>query len=330
MEFSLLHGEVVNPILFPEGWQAARLTAAGEVADTPDLERLEAIAEQNVPPQASPLDRIYDGRIRLVAYQLDPPQPKPGDTAALTLYWQAVKEISEPGHLTVQLADSRSISLGRNDQSLPSDPEKIWFPGDVIATKHNFPLAPELGAPLAGRIEVELRDKAKIPLLATTVSGDQLEAVIDRFTISPATWPAADVGVPVQGVWQSDDQLEEITLTGYKVLPAKPKAGDSLSVNLYWQVHQPAVRDYVVFAHLLDDTGQIIAQSDSLPRAGAYPTTWWLSGKIVEDIHTVSLPDDFPDGVYRLVVGLYRLEDGQRLLLTDHSDSLFLDTIEFQ
>ena len=35
-------------------------------------------------------------------------------------------------------------------------------------------------------------------------------------------------------------------------------------------------------------------------------------------------------GVYRLVVGLYRSEDGQRLLLTDHSDSLFLDTIEIQ
>jgi len=73
--------------------------------------------------------------------------------------------------------------------------------------------------------------------------------------------------------------------------------------------------------HLFDpETEEILAQSDAMPRGGAYPTSWWQAGEVVSE--TVTLPlAGVPSGRYRLAVGLYdpsgRLPaigaDGQRL-----------------
>jgi hypothetical protein len=101
-----------------------------------------------------------------------------------------------------------------------------------------------------------------------------------------------------------------------------------VSLSLFWQAGQPMAENYVVFAHLLDETGQIRAQNDDLPRAGAYPTPWWQPGVIVEDVHPVVLPPELPSGVYQLIVGLYRPDDGVRLPLREAGDSYTVGTIE--
>jgi hypothetical protein len=74
--------------------------------------------------------------------------------------------------------------------------------------------------------------------------------------------------------------------------------------------------------------GQIVTQNDDLPRAGAYPIPWWQPGVVVEDVHPLALPPDLPEGVYQLVVGLYRPEDGVRLMLSEGGDSFKVGTIE--
>jgi hypothetical protein len=101
-------------------------------------------------------------------------------------------------------------------------------------------------------------------------------------------------------------------------------------VSLFWQANQAVAENYVVFVHLLNEAGQIKAQNDDLPRAGAYPTPWWQPGKIIEDTHTLVLPPDLPGGTYQLVTGLYRPEDGVRLPLSDNRDSLMIGRVEVQ
>jgi hypothetical protein len=165
--------EEVEKFVFPEGRHAATISAAGGLGDTAELERLEAIAGEIVPESASRLDRIYDGRIRLVAYQLDPALPQPGQTVNLSLYWQPLRALEEPVHLTVQLADSRSLPLGRLDAELPAGK---WLPGEVITTRHPFRLSVDLAGPLAGQVEVTLRNKAEVLLRSTTAAGEALEA----------------------------------------------------------------------------------------------------------------------------------------------------------
>jgi hypothetical protein len=312
--------EDVETFIFPQGWHAATITTSGMVTETPELERLEAIANQAVPAKAPRLDRIYEGRLRLVAYQLDPSTPRPGETVNLTLYWQVVKEVSEPIHLTVQLADSRSLSLGRTDAALPADK---WFLGEVQPTQHSFKLVSDLELPLAVQVEVELRNQAEVVLRPTTLTGEALGANLARFTIAPERWPTLARTRPVEATWQNG-----LALKGYTLSPQPPQPGQTLSVSLLWEASQPVAENYIVFVHLLDEMGQIVTQNDDLPRAGAYPIPWWQPGVVVEDVHPLALPPDLPEGVYQLVVGLYRPEDGVRLMLSEGGDSFKVGTIE--
>lgn len=307
----------IEPFLFPEGRFAARITPGGVVEDTPEMERLAEIIRQEVPPDAFRPDRIYDGRIRLAAYRLNPPRPTPGRPVGLTLYWQVVKAVTEPVTLTVQLADSRLLPLGRDDRPLPA---AAWLPGQVMTTTHRFDLPPGLDPPLAAQLEVTLTNPAEVALRSTTLGGVAIDAVAGRFTVAPPERPLPPTPVTA-AVWQTEAGRRAIALRGYGLNPDAPRPGETLSVTLYWEALLPVEQSYQVFVHLLDSAGQIVAQHDSLPRAGGYPTPWWQPGDVIEDTHPLALPAGLPGGQYRLAIGLYRPEDGQRLRLAGGQDS---------
>jgi len=83
-----------------------------------------------------------------------------------------------------------------------------------------------------------------------------------------------------------------------------------------------------VFIHLLDATGQIVAQHDGQPRNGAYPTSVWDAGEVVADEHVLDLPADLPTGAYRLRVGWYLPGTGDRLPVAGDGDSVELHVEE--
>ena len=98
-----------------------------------------------------------------------------------------------------------------------------------------------------------------------------------------------------------------IALSGYAQSPRSTKPGDLLSVSLYWEALQPSPEDYHSFIHLLDSTGQKVAQSDHQPGGVYYPTSLWLPGERLRDDHVLRIPPDAPSGVYRLLAGMYDL-----------------------
>jgi hypothetical protein len=86
---------------------------------------------------------------------------------------------------------------------------------------------------------------------------------------------------------------------------------------LYWRALQPIDRSYVEFVHLIDDQGILIAQRDTWPGRGMYPTTLWQPGEVIAD----ALYLHIPDGAYApnnatLRVGLYE-QEGPRLVALD-------------
>ena len=103
---------------------------------------------------------------------------------------------------------------------------------------------------------------------------------------------------------------DSIRLTGADV-PAAVNRRDGLTWTLRWQATAPVPFDYTVFAHLLDEQGDKVAQLDWQPHdtAGLLPATAWP----VVDTQTLALPADLPPGNYRLIVGLYNWQDGTRL-----------------
>ncbi len=94
---------------------------------------------------------------------------------------------------------------------------------------------------------------------------------------------------------------DEIELTGYRASGSE--------VVLQWQALARPAADYTVFVHALDASGKVVAQADSQPRGGDFPTGAWLPGETVLDQHALSLSP----GTYTLQVGLYELTTLQRL-----------------
>jgi hypothetical protein len=102
---------------------------------------------------------------------------------------------------------------------------------------------------------------------------------------------------------------ETIALLGWEMEPAAPRAGETVSVRLVWKALASAETSYAVFVHLVDGSGQIVAQQDSPPGLGMLPTSGWVAGEVVDDRHPLTLPA----GRYTLRVGLYAPADGARL-----------------
>ena len=70
-----------------------------------------------------------------------------------------------------------------------------------------------------------------------------------------------------------------------------------------------------MFAQLRGADNQIVAQKDSPPQSDAYPTSFWEAGEVVIDDRVIEIPADAPAGRFPLKVGLYRPEDGTRLMI---------------
>jgi 4-amino-4-deoxy-L-arabinose transferase-like glycosyltransferase len=119
-------------------------------------------------------------------------------------------------------------------------------------------------------------------------------------------------------------------LLGYQVDPTQVEPGDTVDVTLYWQALARTDEDYTVFVHLLSDVGTMIAQCDTYPGLGRYPTTVWDPGVAFADTYEVHVPQTAyaPDTGY-LQVGLY-LANGPRLLTADGRDAVRLTAIEIQ
>jgi len=89
-------------------------------------------------------------------------------------------------------------------------------------------------------------------------------------------------------------------------------------------------QNYAVFVHLLSEVGTMVAQRDTYPGLGSYPTTVWEPGIAFADTYRVHVPETAyaPDVGY-IQVGMY-LPDGPRLTTPDGHDALRLATVEIR
>ncbi|MGC8879171.1 MAG: glycosyltransferase family 117 protein [Anaerolineae bacterium] len=96
-----------------------------------------------------------------------------------------------------------------------------------------------------------------------------------------------------------------VRLVGYNVSPAAVRAGDTLMLQLYWEPLQPLPHNYTTYVHVVDNTGDLVAQSDHLPGGVYYPTSLWKQGEQLLDTHTITLRSTNWSGMYQLWAGMY-------------------------
>jgi len=112
-----------------------------------------------------------------------------------------------------------------------------------------------------------------------------------------------------------------IELLGYQL----EKDGPSARLRLFWRAGAALDTDYTVFVHWKRGE-QMVAQSDSYPAQGHYPTHLWRPDDIVADEHLLKAAT-FPEAGDVIFVGLYQLQTMQRLRVLDTSGIAAADAL---
>ena len=103
-------------------------------------------------------------------------------------------------------------------------------------------------------------------------------------------------------------------VVGYKVDRSNLRLGGTLPVTVYWRPRMATEQPYTVFVHLFDNQAGILAQADTYPGQGQYPTTLWVYDHLFADTYQLNLPDQGPvPDEAQIILGLYDTQTLQRL-----------------
>ncbi len=99
---------------------------------------------------------------------------------------------------------------------------------------------------------------------------------------------------------------------GYRVNTTELYPGDELAVTVAWEVLRPTDIPYMVFVHVLNPQGVMVAQRDTYTGLGNYPSTWWRPGHVFEETYRVVIPETaYTPDTAMLSIGLYHPDYGR-------------------
>lgn len=265
-----------------------------------------------VPATATPVGVRFDG-LELVAVEAGPTAVEAGGYLPVTLYWRAARPLEKDYSLYLHAFGRRLQEIGKID-TYPGGgtlPTTRMQPGIIIRDTYAVPIAAELQAPSAVRVQVgaglwtEGGPYSVIP--GTGADGAPVTVMFAAGAVYPPGFAGCRDAVPAQAT-------EVAVLGGFARLWVLPPggtvaAGQDLPVTLVWDRLGSTPIDWTVFVHLVDANGGLVRTADRQPLDEAYPTSLWLAPCAFEDVHILRLPGDLPPGDYRVRLGLYDLDD---------------------
>ena len=146
-------------------------------------------------------------------------------------------------------------------------------------------------------------------------------------TLSALLFDTTSAGqMPQAGAEQRASFEQGITLS-YRPLQASAHAGDTVVMALAWQTERATTGHYTIFMHLRARDGGLAAQNDGDAVNGLAPSFTWKPGTPVKEARALLIGGDLPPGDYTLEAGLYRPEDGERLLTDGGDDAVRVGAI---
>ncbi|MCP4710173.1 MAG: hypothetical protein GY869_16240, partial [Planctomycetes bacterium] len=280
-----------------------------------------------------PLNVDFNNEIRLLGYDLPTRRVAAGEGIPLVLYWQSLRRTVNSYIIFDRLLDIEQQSWGGYDR-LPKEtyPTNLWIPGEVVVDGFAVPVDPAAPDGIYN-IVVGLYNEAdpaaqSLPLsqagqpLDTTsvvigplkVVGPPSDAVLSLPVATPQTSMSVELGDP-----------PVIQLLGFDLI----QEGEVLQLTLYWESLTQTSFDWSIFTHVRNQANETVAQKDMMAGSGFYPTSLWDSGEKIADNITIDITPELLNSEYNLVVGLYDLNTGIRLLVPDSANNeITLTTLE--
>jgi len=220
--------------------------------------------------------------LALLGYRLNTTTARQSERLRLDLFWHARAPLS-PDSLTIALG-SRPLLTGQPVHN--TFPFSAWASGQLLTDRYTLKIPADF-PPGPAEFTVNIPGYGTATL--TSINVERVERV---FTLPQLETPV------------EYDFNHQIALRGYSLKPDSTTA-----LTLFWQSLAETDLDYTVFVHVLNASGQIVAQTDAPPRGGSYPTSLWVPGEFIADDYSFTLAP----GIYSIEIGLYLPENGERL-----------------
>lgn len=260
----------------------------------------------------NPVDVLF-GSMHLIGYRIDGTSVSPGGRLHVTLYWQALKPMTTSFTIGIHVVDNTGAVLGGVD-GLPGRGNlgtPLWQVGATYADPYDLPVSATAPSPQFGRLLIGVERRVPdpqpqnpgylrpVPVAALTSSGQPVTPFLGRFRIGPA------VNSPIAAPqYRFDGDLGLISAS------VVPTVGGHVQVHLQLQALRYPLPRVVLFAHLLGADGKVVAAApDAEPLNNRYPTDLWITGEIVVDTLSLTVPPTTPTGAHQIEVGMY--ERGQ-------------------
>jgi hypothetical protein len=220
---------------------------------------------------------------------------------------------------SLQLVNHRGQAVAQRD-NWPLDgfyPTKTWKPGDVIEDRMGLWLPPGLAAGVYDLRIIIYSPEPGLPRLpVTTPDGNKAGHLSLGQVVIGSALTEQEVrtrSLPVDAVFDG-----QVALLGYASEIERNWEGNNVaSLTLFWKALVTPQNDFQVFVHILSEKEEMVAQKDGPITDGAYPSSRWEVGEVVEDTRDIVLPSGFPPGQLHIRVGLYDNANLERLKISN-------------
>ncbi|MCJ7736225.1 MAG: glycosyltransferase family 39 protein [Anaerolineae bacterium] len=258
-------------------------------------------------------DARFGDSVNCLGYDLNPRSLEAGESLEIALFVQTEKPLQEDYAMALQLVSPvpGDDSVLVNFNTLPGGGTYLstaWQPGEVIADRYRVDIPQEVVRTQAWRVVAilyRLEDGERVPVsVAGQAAGGALGLGLVRVGASN------DSPIPPDGQLESEPVFgDAIRLEGLQL-----DVDEGLvHIRAWWHALAPLDNDYTVLVHVYDTGGTLLANGDTPPLHGGFPTSLWEPGDSVVDEYTLELPP----GAVKLGLGWYEPDTGVRLLTND-------------
>jgi 4-amino-4-deoxy-L-arabinose transferase-like glycosyltransferase len=249
----------------------------------------------------------------VIGYRVLQTHIRPGENLRVSIYMRALRQPTRDYLLVVKAYGRDDVQLARFDTYTGNGllPSSIWKIDDHWRDDIDLKIPINAISPSAIKLQFELFHPYSGEIIRSNVGSPLFDAAI---LIPTSSSPAPRTFVAKYGNFALIEHA------------AANVTNNRVSVMLRWHSLGQADKNYSVFAHLIHaDSDRLVAQSDSPPLNGQYPTSRWAGEVRFEEMRLIDLPDNVPNGKHKILIGLYDVENGARVNAFNSQDQLQLN-----
>ena len=250
----------------------------------------------------------FNGEIELVGYSVLNNTITADDSLQVTLYWRGKSYMDIDYNLAINVYGHGMENIAKLD-TWPGGgllPTAEWAPDVIYPDVYVLPILISAEAPSIMRMGLSFWDDDITDPLLISVGDMQIESLmIDLGRLLSGDQKYYHPDVDDGSVFTSGIRLLGYSITEYEA--------SEISFTLYWYAESTITNDLTVFVHMIDSSGDIVAQADGPPSHGYWPTSEWEPGIAVSDHHNLVHDIDTSREAHTIVIGLYDPASGLRV-----------------